>query len=507
MHPHRALFRWVLALALAACGVSAIAQADPPARVGSVSDIEGSVVFAPTGESEWTPAPLNRPITAGDRLWTDPDARADVHLGTAVLHLDSQTFVEVRALDEAVLQSLLHEGVLLARVRELRAGELFEIDTPQLAFRALQPGTYRIDADTARRVTRVTVREGRASVSGRSGRSITVYPGQQLEVAGSDLEQIASVSYADNDFDTWSSERDAREDQSLATHYVAPEVVGSSQLDSYGHWSRDASYGSVWYPSGLPSDWAPYRYGTWQWIRPWGWTWIDNAPWGFAPFHYGRWALIGSHWAWVPGRLGRRPVYAPALVSFVGAGSGATLELRAGESVGWYPLAPGEAWQPFFAASAAYRHRANESVGGGAAKADAGPLWRRPNAVTAVRIEEFRSGEPVQRHWVRTSAADLSRAQPLLLQRGTLPQAMDRTAAAPSALPAWTAQQPIKPTPAPAAWPRSRGFERPAAPHARRAPPHAAQRGRIQQQEGPLLAPRPSRKLEDGVGRQRGRVS
>jgi len=466
MNSHRMLFRWLCALALAACSVSVIAQTDPPVRAGSLSDIEGSVVFAPPGETEWRQAPLNRPITAGDRLWTDPHARADVHLGTAVLHVDSETFLEVRLLDEHVLHSQLHKGTLQARVRRLSAGELFEVDTPQLAFRALQPGTYRIDADGARRITRVSVRDGTASVSGSSGRSLKLYPGQQLEVAGTDLDQIASVSFDDDDFDTWADHRNAREDQSLAAPHVPPEVVGSTQLDSYGSWVDDPAYGAVWYPNGLPADWAPYRYGTWQWIRPWGWTWIDRAPWGFAPFHYGRWALIGSRWAWVPGRLGPHPVYAPALVSFIAGAASRALGLGAGEAIAWYPLAPGEAWQPFFAASTAYRQRANQSLARASARA---ALQRWPQAVTALRIEQFRSGEPVQQHWLRAHPADLVRVQPSSRSAG---MTRARSVALAAAV---------------------------------RSPGRLAH-GRIQQ-ERPRLAPRPSSKRGNGARRHNGRVS
>jgi hypothetical protein len=427
MKPPRLVSRWVPVLALLACSLHAMAQPDPPARVGSLSAIEGSVVLAPAGETEWSEAPLNRPITPGDRLWTDPGARADVHLGTSMLHVDSETFLDVRLLDDGLLQSVLREGALQARVRTLAAAELFEIDTPQLAFRALQPGIYRIDADAARRITRVTVREGAASVSGSSGRTLTLYPGQQLEVAGVDLQQVASVSFGDDSFDRWAAVRNARDDQSIAARFV-PDVVGSVQLDSYGTWLQDASYGMVWYPGAVARDWAPYRYGRWQWIKPWGWTWIDNAPWGFAPFHYGRWAFIGSRWAWVPGRLGPRPAYAPALVAFVGGGATGPLPLGSGEGIAWYPLAPGEAWRPFFAASPSYLRRVNQSSPGASAAAD-GPMHRAHiDAVTALRIEEFRSGEPVQRHWSRPHPADLARAQPLVPPAAGAPRAVQAPA-------------------------------------------------------------------------------
>jgi hypothetical protein len=62
---------------------------------------------------------------------------------------------------------------------------------------------------------------------------------------------------------------------------------------------------------GFPA-WSPpvgrhIIYGRWVWVVPWGWTWVDDAPWGFAPFHYGRWVYV-SYWAWVPGPLAVRPV-------------------------------------------------------------------------------------------------------------------------------------------------------------------------------------------------------
>ncbi len=77
----------------------------------------------------------------------------------------------------------------------------------------------------------------------------------------------------------------------------------------------------MWVPNGTPAGWAPYHYGHWVWVDPWGWTWVDDAPWGFAPFHYGRWAYVGGYWGWVPGPIAARPVYAPALVAWVGGGA------------------------------------------------------------------------------------------------------------------------------------------------------------------------------------------
>ena len=386
----RLLMRCLPLLALAVAALNANAQADPPARVAALSHAEGSVAFAPVGETEWSDASLNRPITRGDRVWTDPGGRAEVHLGSAALHLASQTFVEVVALDDDVLQLTLNEGTLNARVRELEGGENFEVTTPQLAFRATRPGDYRIDVDPGSGYTRVTVRSGLAMIYGAGAGTVP--------------------SPVEDAFDRWAAVRNRAEDQSITARFVPREVVGYQALDANGGWSQDPNYGAVWYPNLTVADWAPYRYGRWEWIAPWGWTWIDDARWGFAPFHYGRWAHIGSRWAWVPGRIDRHPVYSPALVAFVGgAGANANLTVGSGRGIGWFPLAPGEAWRPSYRASTVYLRSANRNAVFGNT---GGFLFQhRPEAITAVRVEDFNRGLPVHQHWSRLSADSASRLQ------------------------------------------------------------------------------------------------
>jgi hypothetical protein len=123
-------------------------------------------------------------------------------------------------------------------------------------------------------------------------------------------------------------------------------MTGYEELDSAGVWKIDPQYGPVWFPTEA-ADWAPYRFGHWSWIGPWGWTWIDDRPWGFAPSHYGRWALIHEHWAWAPGGSAGPPVYAPAIVAFLGT-PGVGLSSEEGATVAWFPLAPGEAYWPSY---------------------------------------------------------------------------------------------------------------------------------------------------------------
>ena len=135
------LLSWLGALLLLWTSGAAVAQdaSDPPARVAHVSQRNGSVVYAPQGEDEWQDLPQNQPLTEGDRLWTDAGARAELQLGTATLHVNSETQVGFSNLDERSAQFMLQQGTVNARVREVLQAENFEIDTPNVAVRALQP--------------------------------------------------------------------------------------------------------------------------------------------------------------------------------------------------------------------------------------------------------------------------------------------------------------------------------------------------------------------------------
>jgi len=128
-------------------------------------------------------------------------------------------------------------------------------------------------------------------------------------------------------------------------------------LDENGDWSYVAGYGECWHPRAVAVGWAPYRFGHWVYVGPWGWTWVEDEPWGFAPFHYGRWAFANNGWFWVPGPVVVRPVWAPALVAFVGGGPG--FHFSAGVGVGWFPLAPGEVFVPGYHVSRAYVNNVN----------------------------------------------------------------------------------------------------------------------------------------------------
>jgi len=324
----------LVAALLALAAVPAMADAgDPPSRVARLSYQSGTVSFRPGTVEEWTAASLNYPLTTGDHLWADASAQVEMHIGSTAIRMGSQTALAILNLDDQMAQLSLTQGVIEVRIRYLADQEAFEIDTPNVAVSLLRPGDYRIDVDGDNNIAIVTVRGGEAEVTG-GGAAFPVRAGQSARIGGVDtLSQDMSSVPPSDEFDGWCQMRDRREDQSQSARYVSRETIGYEDLDQYGVWRQVLPYGWVWAPAGMMAGWAPYRYGHWVWVDPWGWTWIDDAPWGFAPFHYGRWAFAGADWVWVPGAMAARPVYAPALVAFVGVGG---VGMAA-----WFPLAGG----------------------------------------------------------------------------------------------------------------------------------------------------------------------
>jgi hypothetical protein len=326
--------------------------------VARLSFSDGSVSFQPGGEGDWVQAVANRPLTTGDNLWADKDSRAELQTGSTSIRMDSETSVTFLDLDDRTTQIKLSQGSIIVRVRHLDDEDQFEIDTPNLAFQIQRTGDYRIDVSPDGNETDATVRQGRAEATG-GGASYTVVAGQRASFTGTDQldHEIAQIPNAD-DFDNFSSQRDQREDHSESSNYISPEVTGASDLDEYGHWRYVADYGPVWAPAAVAPGWAPYRFGHWVWVAPWGWTWVEDEPWGFAPFHYGRWAFVESSWCWVPGPVVVRPVYAPALVAFVGGG-GFGVGVGVGVGVAWFPLAPREVFVPWYRTSPGYVNNVN----------------------------------------------------------------------------------------------------------------------------------------------------
>src|SRR5215471_913373 len=414
---------------------------DPPSRVARLAYTSGNVSFNPAGTDDWVSAVVNRPITTGDKLWADEGARAELHIGTAAIRLSDHTGFSFLNLNDQTTQIRLTEGTLNIRVRRLDDDETFEVDTPNLAFSILRPGRYRINVNEGGDSTIVAVRDGEGEVTG-GGAAYTIHPREEGIFNGTDYldADIGRFREGDDDFDHWCYERDRRADHSVSSRYVSDDVVGYEDLDEYGGWRPVPEYGNVWFPHTVIVGWAPYRYGHWVWISPWGWTWVDDAPWGFAPFHYGRWVVVGGVWGWVPcpprpavvSVAYVRPVYAPALVAWVGGphwGVGVAVGGAPAAGVAWFPLGPRDVYCPSYHVSQTYVQNVNITNTTIINRTQVTNVYNTVyvnkttnvtnityqnqhvnNAVTATSQASFASAQPVARNMVRVDAREVANA-------------------------------------------------------------------------------------------------
>ena len=407
-------------LALFALGAAWAEEEDPPGRVARLSDVEGSVSLQPAGVQEWAAATLNRPLTTGDKLWTDQNSRAELDIGAAVIRLGATTGFSFLNLDDNTAQMQVTAGALIVRVRHMQGNQTYEVDTPNIALSLQQPGEYRVEVNDAGDTTLVKVSEGQAQAAG-GGQSVAVGTQQMIGFTGTDTLSVDRGSLGSpDDLDSWSAGREHQVQDSPSRQYVADDVAGTQDLDNNGRWESTPDYGYVWAPTVVVAGWAPYRFGHWVWIVPWGWTWVDDAPWGYAPFHYGRWVEWNSAWCWVPGPRRLVPVYAPALVAWVGGPAGG-VSVAFGANVGWFPLAPREVYVPGYRVSPTYVRNVNITNTTIVNNTNITNVYQnsvtnihyvnnKPAAVTAVPQNVFTSGQRVGGHAVRLPPAVLAGA-------------------------------------------------------------------------------------------------
>lgn len=395
-------------------------QTDPPSVVARISVLNGNVSLQPASVTDFTPANLNYPLTTGDRLYTDNGADAELETGQVSVRLGAQTDLTVTAMTDQLEQFGLAQGSVHLRTFTLDPGTTVELDTPNAAVTVLGAGDVRVDVNPDNDSTIFTLLSGQAQVEAQVFQQ-TLQPGESLQLTGANPVTPQEVERTQpDDLDRFSAERDDSYQGAAAGEeaYVGSDTIGAEDLSGYGDWDNSsADGGPVWYPAGVAVDWQPYRNGRWAWIAPWGWTWVEAEPWGFAPFHYGRWARFGNRWGWSPGPRTRRPVYAPALVAFVG-GAGVTA---------WFPLGPHEHYEPWYHASVRYQNRINENPAGNGAATFFNPhgngsgqpaaanrvYVNRQIATVAMPQQSFASGQPVARNALRTLPPQLASA-PLL---------------------------------------------------------------------------------------------
>ena len=311
-----------------------------PARL---SYLTGEVSFWRAGADNWAPATLNTPLAPGDILYAGPNGNVEIQIGTrAFVRAAYGTQIGLDNQDPDYIQFRVTSGQAALDLRGLSPSFTLELDTPNAAFTVDHSGYYHLEVDQDS--SRLGVyRGGIATVTPAGGTAAPIAANQQGTAIGTESAQIAlGAAPPLTAWDNWNYQRSGNVSQPSSTRYVGTAVYGAESLDQYGRWRTVETYGSVWVPADVAPGWVPYSTGRWIWDPRFGWTWLDQSPWGWAPYHYGRWVFVGNYWAWAPGPVAARRVYAPALVVFLG---GPTV---VGRPLCWAPLGWGEPVLPWW---------------------------------------------------------------------------------------------------------------------------------------------------------------
>jgi hypothetical protein len=451
--------RIILSGALVLLMGAAASGADDPAqgRVGGIEVAEGEValrLLASGGAAgaarpgAWSEAGRNDPVASGMSVRTAAASRAVLRAGGDLVAVSDGSEADIVKLDDAGTTIALRRGRLGVRLSERDAGREIEIIIPSGALRLSAPGEYDIIAGDGKSPARVAVPAGTAQFSGKRLDAVVASGGAVL-LNGSDPVTILPGSTDDDAFgEWWRAQKRVPADAPVLRH-VSVAVTGHELLDGHGAWERVAGLGAAWFPKDLPRDWVPYRYGRWRWMNPWGWTWIDDMPWGFATSHFGRWANVGrsdgeaGRWGWVPGerpgeQQGKRieePAFMPAAVAFLGtAGVGLSYPDAFSPAVAWFPLAPGELYWPSFTDDPDAIRRLNTGAVAdpsviGPARKDDPPAdvvtgeYRNRRYASVVPRPVFVGGKPVADAVIELPARRLENAPLLAGSPGIEPQA------------------------------------------------------------------------------------
>ena len=293
--------------------------------------LQGDVLIK-IGEGDWVPAAVNTPVQQGDRIWVPEDAKAELlHRTGSIVRLDSTTALEVLGIEKDACQFYISTGH--AYLNALWSDEsVLVIDTPSLSFRSSQASAFRVDVNDNGE-TEASVFNGQIRADFDEGQ-VTIRAGERFLVRNGGWSEVRRLRASD-EWERWNVSRDnafAEVQQGPSTAYLPKELRNySTDLDQHGRWVNAPDYGWGWVPTSTADNWSPYRDGRWTWIGD-DYVWISSEPWGYAPYHYGRWAYTAPiGWLWVPPRTGS-VYWGPGYVGWT----------RTARHISWFPLGPGE---------------------------------------------------------------------------------------------------------------------------------------------------------------------
>ena len=315
------------------------------ARVARISYLNGDAKIRRADAKDWEKVALNLPVVEGDEIATDIDSHIEIQFDkNAHIRLAENSYLRIVNLKDEGIAVSLSLGTMNLRVTKFdKDKSFFEIDAPKTTVSVQRSGSYRIDAgrdgDSEVRVTATFGGEARvysdnAGFTIKNGRAARIF----IDGANAGEWEAADASRFADDFDRWSADRDdvilRRLADAYYDKYYDDDIYGADDLNGNGEWINTADYGWVWRPFSsainIYDDWSPYRYGHWRWMLPFGWTWVNDEPWGWATYHHGRWFYYNGYWVWSAYGYYRpsRSWWQPALV-YISIVS---------DNICWYPL-------------------------------------------------------------------------------------------------------------------------------------------------------------------------
>ena len=247
----------VFAAGLAIAPAARADDTDPPARVGRIALIQGTVSFHPSPDDQWIPATLNYPVAQSTAIWADTGGEAEIGLGEARIRLAAGTELDVVQLDDQNVILSVPQGRVDIALHGMTDGERYDIQTPRGDVDLLTDGNYRVIAGTDTDPTRVASFTGQAQLVGASS-SITVATNQEMVASPGAQVSYSVSSTTPDDFDNSFFQAVAVVYAHPAPAYVPP-APGVEELSNYGTWQDDPQYGHLWIPRQVEAGWQPYR--------------------------------------------------------------------------------------------------------------------------------------------------------------------------------------------------------------------------------------------------------
>lgn len=321
----------VLLLAAAALfflASQATAAVIEPARL---KFIEGEVLLRTPDADDWQTASINVPLDEGDSLWCQEGGKAELELADgSILRISGGSQLNILSNEKDFFHVNLAKGRVYVKNSPYARANSLQIDADDTT--VLPDARTRLRLDMfANGQEDVSIFKGAAYVEG-SGSRTRVRAGEHIALEERHSE-LLPLNPPDS-WEGWNMDRDRMQSASGKGGTYLPEELRThaTELDANGSWVSSAEYGMVWRPSAsVSSDWSPYSSGRWVW-RGDDYVWIAAEPWGWIPYHYGRWTVVTSlGWCWIP-PTGGDVYWGPGYVGW----------FQNGSSIAWTPLAPGE---------------------------------------------------------------------------------------------------------------------------------------------------------------------